>query len=164
MPILPHFLQLSFCELDQSVDRAANELIGCGNISGKKTLLFVKPGPSLIIWGFALFRVGAIPVIIDPGMGLSSFLSCIKRTKPEAMVGISRAFGSVAFFPGSFRSVRHRYLVKERQIKSELNKKADLPSNPTQPGLPRLFSLPDPPGLPRGFVIYTRLSMPKSKL
>ena len=129
----PAFPTLSFCELDQSVDRAANELLAAGISQGKKTLLFVKPGPSLIIWGFALFRVGAIPVIIDPGMGLSSFLSCIKRTKPEAMVGISRAFWVSRFFPGSFRSVRHRYLVKERQIKSELNKKADIPSNPTQP-------------------------------
>ena len=61
--------------------------------SGDKALLFVNPGPGLIIWAFALFRIGAIPVVIDPGMGIRSFLSCIQRTQPEAMVGISKAFG-----------------------------------------------------------------------
>ena len=108
----PTFTSLSFSQLDQTVSRAALELTEAGIGKGHKTLLFVNPGPSLIIWAFAIFRVGAIPVVIDPGMGVRSFLSCIKRTMPQAMVGIPRAFWISRFLWGSFRSVRHRYLVR----------------------------------------------------
>lgn len=102
---------LTFGELDQSVNRACSELLRSGISQNQKTLLFVKPGPDLIVWAFALFRVGAIPVIIDPGMGLSSFLSCIRRTRPESMVAIRRALWLSKLFPSAFRSVRHRLLV-----------------------------------------------------
>ena len=107
----PSFPALSFAELDQSVNWAAHELTRAGIGRGDKALLFVNPGPNLIIWAFALFRVGAIPVVIDPGMGIKSFLSCIKRTRPEAMVGISRAFWISRLLPGAFRTVKKRYLV-----------------------------------------------------
>ena len=38
----PAFPTLSFCELDQSVDRAANELLAAGISQGKKTLLLLS--------------------------------------------------------------------------------------------------------------------------
>ena len=66
----PKFPPLSFAELDQKVNQAAHELKGVGICAGDKTLLFVNPGPGLIIWAFALFRLGAIPVVIDPGLSL----------------------------------------------------------------------------------------------
>ena len=51
----------------------------------------VKPGLPLIAAAFALFKIGAVPVIIDPGMGLGSFLSCVRRSRPRALVGIPLA-------------------------------------------------------------------------
>ncbi|MEK9772806.1 MAG: fatty acid CoA ligase family protein [Opitutae bacterium] len=116
----PAFAPFSFSELDQSVDWAAGKLFNAGIGKGQKTLLFVNPGPHLIIWAFALFRVGAIPVVIDPGMGIKSFLSCIRRTRPEAMVGVSRAFWISRLLPNSFRSVRSRYLVRTEHGRSGL--------------------------------------------
>jgi len=109
---IPAFAPLSFTELNQTVDFAVGELAQAGISPGEKTLLFVNPGPGLIIWAFALFRLGAVPVVIDPGMGIKSFLSCIKRTQPESMVGISRAIWLSRLLPRSFRSIRHRYKVK----------------------------------------------------
>ena len=106
------FAPLSFAELDQTVDCAVGELMQSGIKPGEKTLLFVNPGPGLIIWAFALFRLGAIPVVIDPGMGIQSFLGCIKRTRPSAMVGISRAFWLSRLLPKSFQSVKNSYLVR----------------------------------------------------
>ena len=108
----PKFSPLSFSQLNHAVDGAVSELVNSGISAGDKTLLFVNPGPGLIIWAFALFRLGAIPVVIDPGMGIRSFLSCIQRTKPNAMVGISRAFWLSRLLPRSFRTVRRRYLVR----------------------------------------------------
>jgi acyl-CoA synthetase (AMP-forming)/AMP-acid ligase II len=108
---IPAFTPLSFTELDQTVDFAVGELARAGISPGEKTLLFVHPGPGLIIWAFALFRLGAVPVVIDPGMGIKSFLSCIKRTQPESMVGVPRAIWLSRLLPRFFRSIRHSYKV-----------------------------------------------------
>lgn len=119
----PAFAPLSFSGLNQTVDQAVCELLQSGIKPGDKTLLFVNPGPGLIIWAFALFRMAAIPVVIDPGMGIKSFLSCIKRTQPSAMVGISRAFWLSRFLPSSFRSVKNRYFVRSGYFGDGVGKK-----------------------------------------
>ena len=50
------FLLFLLPELDQVVNRAVAELVRANIEHGDKTLLFVNPGPGLIIWAFALFR------------------------------------------------------------------------------------------------------------
>ena len=147
----PKFLPLSFSQLDHAVDGAVSELIKSGISAGDKTLLFVNPGPGLIIWAFALFRLGAIPIVIDPGMGARSFLSCIQRTKPNAMVGISRAFWLSRLLPRSFRTVRRRYLV--RPGFHTLNKKVEqsfLPNATLPDALAAIVFTSGSTGIPKG--------------
>jgi len=130
---VPSFSPLSFSQLDQLVDQASKELLLSKIKRGDKALLFVNPGPGLIIWAFALFRIGAIPVVIDPGMGIRSFLSCIQRTQPEAMVGISKAFWISRLLPRSFKSVRKRYLVHAGQYGQATEDKKGQDEKPVDP-------------------------------
>jgi len=125
---VPTFRPLSFSQLDQTVDQAVVELFDAGIQKGDKALLFVNPGPGLIIWAFALFRIGAVPVVIDPGMGMKSFLKCIHRTQPDAMVGISRAFWMSRILRGPFKSVSKRYLVRPGNFGRPAEKKS-FPAN-----------------------------------
>lgn len=71
----------------------------------------VKPGLDLILCTFALFRIGAIPVVIDPGMGLAKFLGCVRRTRPQALVGIPLATAVRHAFRLSFASVENTVTV-----------------------------------------------------
>ncbi len=106
------YLTLSFAELDAEVTAWTTLLTARGLRRGDRTLLMVKAGLPLIAAAFALFRMGAVPVIIDPGMGLKSFLSCVERTQPRALVGIPLAHILSRVFRGRFRSVQVRVVAK----------------------------------------------------
>jgi acyl-coenzyme A synthetase/AMP-(fatty) acid ligase len=85
------YLTLSFSGLLAEVDAWCARLLAAGVRRGDRTLVMVKPGLPLIAVVFALFKVGAVPIVIDPGMGLGNFLSCVKRSRPRALVGIALA-------------------------------------------------------------------------
>lgn len=102
------YLALSFAELDREVDAWCDRLTTAGVRRGDRTLLMVRQGLPLIAIAFALFKLGAVPVIIDPGMGLKSFLTCVRRSQPRALVGIPLAQFISRIFRPTFRSVKVR--------------------------------------------------------
>ena len=99
------YLTLSFAELDLEVSAWCARLAADGVRAGDRTLVMVRPGLPLIAAVFALFRLGAVPVVLDPGMTLRSFLPCVARTRPRALIGIPLARWVSRLFRGSFQSV-----------------------------------------------------------
>ncbi len=106
-----NYLTLSFSELEGEQDAWGIHLRGKGIEKGSRVLLMARPGLPLIAICFALFKIGAVPIVIDPGMGLKAFLSCVRRSKPDALVGISLAVWISRLFPRSFKTVRQRVKV-----------------------------------------------------
>jgi len=102
------YLTLTFAELDREVAAWSIRMTQAGIGRGDRTLVMVKQGLPLIASVFALFRIGAVPVVIDPGMGLKSFLACVERSQPSALLGIPLAQVISRVFRGTFRSVRSR--------------------------------------------------------
>ena len=78
----------TFKDFEERSNQFANRFIKLGIRPGMRTLLFVKPCLDFSVITFALFKVGAVPVLIDPGMGFKNLLSCIRQVRPEAMVSI----------------------------------------------------------------------------
>ena len=91
--------KVTFGQLRNMTDTYACEFRRTGIARGTKVLLMLRPGPDFIAAVFAVFKIGAIPVLIDPGMGLKNLLNCIKKTSPEAMIGISKAHWIKYHFP-----------------------------------------------------------------
>ena len=85
------YLALTFAELEAEAAAWQARLTAAGVRCGDRTLVMVRPGLPLIAAVFGLFALGAVPVIIDPGMGLKSFLACVARSRPRALVGIPLA-------------------------------------------------------------------------
>ncbi len=102
------YLGLSFAELDAEVAAWSARLAAAGIRPGDRTLVMVKQGLPLIASVFALFRTGAVPVVIDPGMGLKNFLACVARSRPRALLGIPLAQLIGRLFRPSFRTVAVR--------------------------------------------------------
>ena len=118
------YRECSFAELDADTDAMARLLVSRGVERGTRALLMVRPGLDLIQICFALFKIGAVPVVIDPGMGYRNFLRCVLRSEPQALIAIPAAqWLSRLFFP-AFRSVRTRLTVG-RSLDSWLAKHID---------------------------------------
>jgi len=101
----------TFGELERASQAVGAALAARGITRGTRTLLLVRPGLDLIQICFALFKLGAIPIVIDPGMGLKSFLSCVRRSEPTAMVGIPVAILLSRVFRQAFASVSTRVCI-----------------------------------------------------
>lgn len=84
-------IQLSFRELDELSDRIAHGLTDIGISRGVRTVLMVPPGPELFALTFALFKVAAVPVLVDPGLGVKNLKACLDEAEPQAFIGITKA-------------------------------------------------------------------------
>lgn len=98
----------SFSRLLGEVDRQARRLRKSGFGPGVHTLVLMKNSAEFVALVFALFRIGAVPILIDPGMGLGRFLKVIEEVEPEGLVGIPRAFALAKMSPKPFRTVEHK--------------------------------------------------------
>jgi len=102
------YLTLTFAELDAEVAAWAARITAAGVKTDDRVLVMVRQGLPLIAAAFALFKIGAVPIVIDPGMGLKSFLTCVERTQPRALLGIPLARVLSRVFKKPFRNVALR--------------------------------------------------------
>jgi len=85
------YLHYTFKELEEECNRICNGLSKAGLKPGMKTIMLVKPSLEFYALAFALFRMGAIPVMIDPAMGLAKLVESLGSVKAECFIGISPA-------------------------------------------------------------------------
>ncbi|MFH1092092.1 MAG: fatty acid CoA ligase family protein, partial [Pseudomonadota bacterium] len=100
------YTHYTFRQLDQESDRVARGLKKAGVDRGLRTILMVMPSLEFFVLVFALFKVGAVPVVVDPGMGLGRMLLCLRESRPEAFIGIPKAHLLRLFRPKYFQGVK----------------------------------------------------------
>ncbi|RSS64142.1 fatty acid CoA ligase family protein [Streptomyces sp. WAC06614] len=83
----PRYRTVSYGRLQQDVADLARGFARAGITRGTRTVLMAPPGPELFALVFALFRTGAVPVVVDPGMGVRRMLHCFRAVGAEAFVG-----------------------------------------------------------------------------
>jgi acyl-CoA synthetase (AMP-forming)/AMP-acid ligase II len=103
---LPDYAELTYAELDRASDHAAAALARSGIVRGMKTALMVRPGRELFVLMYALFKLGAVPVLIDPGIDRRALKQCLDEAAPEAFVGIALAQVARLVLRWARRSVR----------------------------------------------------------
>ena len=92
----PAYTHLTYSELDATSDHIARGLEARGIGRGVRTVLMVRPGLDLFSLVFAMFKVGAVPVLIDPGIGRHHLKQCIANAEPEAFIGIGEGHAGPA--------------------------------------------------------------------
>ncbi|HEY0333379.1 MAG TPA: fatty acid CoA ligase family protein [Stenotrophomonas sp.] len=82
---------LTYAELDRRSDAIAFGLARYGITRGTRTVVMVKPSSEFFLLMFALFKAGAVPVLVDPGIDRRALRQCLDEAEPEAFVGIPLA-------------------------------------------------------------------------
>lgn len=105
---------LRFRELEDESDRAAAGLASVGIVRGMRTVLMVTPGAEFFVLAFALFKLGAVPVMVDPAMGARKLGACLAEAEPAAFIGIPKAHTARLLLGWARRSVRINVTVGRR--------------------------------------------------
>ncbi len=100
------YAHLTFKDLDRESDDIARGLQSVGIHKGTRTILMVKPSLEFFALIFALFKTGAIPVVVDPGMGIRRMMNCYRESQPTAFIGIPLAHMLRRLYPKFFKSIQ----------------------------------------------------------
>lgn len=82
---------VTYSTLNQLSDDYARGLIEYGIGRGVRCALMLTPGLDFFAMFFALFKAGAVPVLIDPGIGIKPLKTCLAEARPEAFIGVTKA-------------------------------------------------------------------------
>ena len=85
------YRDMSFAELDRRSDALAAGLLSYDIGKGARTVVMLKPGPEFFIAMFALLKIGAVPVLVDPGIDKRALKACLAQVNAQAFIGISLA-------------------------------------------------------------------------
>ena len=83
--------RLTYAELDARSDAIAAGLARRGIGRGSRVVVMVRPTPEFFLVMFALFKAGAVPVLVDPGIDRRALKQCLGEAAPEAFIGIPLA-------------------------------------------------------------------------
>ncbi|MBN8214032.1 MAG: AMP-binding protein [Xanthomonadales bacterium] len=106
-------IALTYAELDARSDAIAAGLAKRGIVRGTRTVLMVRPTPEFFLLMFALFKAGAVPVLVDPGIDKRALKQCLDEAQAEAFIGIPLAQFARALL-GWARSARIRITTGAR--------------------------------------------------
>ena len=107
--IVPHggqYRKWTFGDLRGITEAFVYRLAAAGIIRGDRVVLMVRPSVEFVCLTFALFKVGAVVVLIDPGMGYRNLLRCIAQVQPVGFIGIPSAHIFRTLFPKTFVTVK----------------------------------------------------------
>jgi acyl-CoA synthetase (AMP-forming)/AMP-acid ligase II len=82
---------LDYRTLDARSDAMAAGLAAYGIGRGVRAVVMVRPSPEFFLLMFALFKNGAVPVLVDPGIDKRALKQCLDEAQPDAFIGIGLA-------------------------------------------------------------------------
>jgi acyl-CoA synthetase (AMP-forming)/AMP-acid ligase II len=110
------YSSLTFSQLHADSDALAHGLNAVGITRGTRTALMVPPSLDFFALTFALLKAGAVPVLIDPGMGTKNLGRCLAEAEPEAFIGIPKAHVGRRLFGWARKTVKVTVNVGRRRF------------------------------------------------
>jgi len=106
--------RISFRDLDLDSNAIASGLRARGIRPGMRLVLLVPQGIDFISLVFALFKVGAVGVLVDPGMGMKRMIACLEEVKADGFVAIPIGQAVRTVLRRRFKTAIHNVTVGRR--------------------------------------------------
>lgn len=96
--IEPHFgrssvsyQHFSYQSLQTLINQYQRGLLELGLKPADKVLMLVPPGIDFLALAYAVMARAAVPVFVDPGIGIDNLCRCIADCAPDVMIGVPKA-------------------------------------------------------------------------
>ena len=133
---------VSFAEVHADIDLVAGGFVDMGVAEGDRIAMLVPPGIDLVVSIFAAWKVGAIVVLVDAGLGVRGIGHALASADPDYLVGIPKALlaARTLRWPGvristETLSAKARRLVGARTDLDELRQRGRGMPLPELPGM-----------------------------
>jgi acyl-CoA synthetase (AMP-forming)/AMP-acid ligase II len=111
---------VTFQQLADSTQRFASGLLAlrsnsgqaCGVTLGMTAALMTPPSADFFALAFALLKLGVVPIILDPAIGLKKVGECLEESKPDIFIGNMLTHSLRILFGWGKNSVRHNLTVE----------------------------------------------------
>jgi len=110
----------SYGELEERVALLAGGLVAVGVRPLDRVAVFVRPGAELVAAMFALLRLGAPPVLIDPGMGTGRAMRALAQARPRFLLGVPEAVLASHLWRGALDSIERRFVAGRLPLHASL--------------------------------------------
>jgi len=107
----PRYDAITFAALADRINAYENGLAECGLRAAERVIMLVTPGVDFLALSYAVMGRGAVPVFIDPGMGVDAVVACMREAEPSGFIGVPRAHLLGLKAAELFRSLRFRVVA-----------------------------------------------------
>jgi olefin beta-lactone synthetase len=107
---------LTYAELESLCDDYVKGLYDFGVRKGDRVALLVPAGSVLYALTFALYRLGATVVFVDPGIGIKRMGRCLDDAEPKFFIGVLKAHVARLIFGWGRRTLEKSILVGPRWL------------------------------------------------
>jgi len=102
----PRYDAIDFAALAARIQAYERGLAAAGLRAAERVIMLVTPGADFLALSYAVMGRGAVPVFIDPGMGVEAVVACMKEAEPSGFIGVPKAHLLRLKAADLFRSLR----------------------------------------------------------
>jgi acyl-CoA synthetase (AMP-forming)/AMP-acid ligase II len=115
---------ITYQQIADSTQRFASGLLDCGVTPGMTAALMTPPSADFFALAFALLKVGVVPIILDPAIGLKKVGECLDEAKPDIFIGNTLTHFLRRILGWGRNSIKHNLSIGS--VKSRKSKVKDL--------------------------------------
>jgi olefin beta-lactone synthetase len=114
--IYPHkgnWETLTYAQLLEWTNHFARGLQACSLTPGMRAAILTPPSIEFFPFAFALLKLGIVPVIVDPAIGLKKLGICINESKPDIFFGNTLTHTLRKIFGWGKETIKHNLTINQ---------------------------------------------------